>query len=253
MSSAKSQKVKGLLRLPDNLINGLSHIIHIARVQTGHADTAVLGHVNVRVGPEPEHLRLRQTREAEHTDLVRDVPPAALFAVERLELGPECGPHLLDPPAHGPQVLFPFGKELGVVEYGAGNTGTVCRRVADLGSLQDGELGCNAANGVGRIGPLAGDEVEGAGTLAVETKVLGKGLRHAELEALRDEVADRPGVVLKIAGRKALIGAVEEGEVLLGGDQFGELGPLRVGEIDTGGVVGTGMQENDAPLGGVLD
>lgn len=119
--------------------------------------------------------------------------------------------------------------------------------------MQDCELGCNAADGVGCIGPWAGDKVEGAGTLAVETKVLGKGLRHAELETLRDEVADRPSVVFKIARREALICAVEKGEVLLCCHRFGELGPLGVGKVDTGGVVGTGMQENDASLGGLLE
>lgn len=242
-----------LLVFLDDLVNGLGHIMHVVPVQPGHADTAVLSHVNVRVSPEPEHLRLRQACEAEHADLVRDVPPAALFAVERFQRGPEGGSHLLDPPAHGPQIVFPFGKEVGVVEDGTGDAGPVCRRVADLGSLQDGELGCNAANGVGRIGPWAGDEVEGAGTLAVESEVLGKGLRHTELEALRDEVADRPGVVFKIARCKALIGAVEKGKMLLGGHQFGELSPLGVGEVDTGGIVGTCMEENDASLGGLLD
>lgn len=95
--------------------------------------------------------------------------------------------------------------------------------------------------------------MEGAGALAVETKVLGKGLGHAKLEALRDEVADRPGVVLKISGRKTLIGAVKKGEVLLSGDQFGELGPLGVGEVNTGGVVGTGVQKDDASFGSLLD
>lgn len=128
----QNRKANRLLRLLDDLVNSLGHIIHIARVQAGHADTTVLGHVNVRVCPEPEHLRLREAREAEHSNLVCDVPPASLFAVERLQLGPEGGPHLFNPPAHGPQVLFPFGKEVGVVEYGAGDAGPVCRWVADL-------------------------------------------------------------------------------------------------------------------------
>lgn len=51
--------VEGLLRLLHDLVNGLGHIIYIAGVQAGHADTAVLGHVDVRVGPNPEDLRLR--------------------------------------------------------------------------------------------------------------------------------------------------------------------------------------------------
>lgn len=56
--------------------------------------------------------------------------------------------------------------------------------------------------------------------LTVEPKVLGEGLSHKELEALRDEVADGPGVLVQAAGGKALVGRVEEDE---------QLPPLRTG------------------------
>lgn len=48
--------------------------------------------------------------------------------------------------------------------------------------------------------------------LTVKAEVLGEGLSHEQLEALGDEVADRPGVFIQRAGRKALIGRVEEHE-----------------------------------------
>lgn len=68
----------------DDLMDGFSHIVHIAAVQPGHADAPVLGHVDVRVGAEAQNLCLAQAREAEHADLVGDVAPAALAAVQRL-------------------------------------------------------------------------------------------------------------------------------------------------------------------------
>lgn len=92
--------------------------------------------------------------------------------------------------------------------------------------------------------------MEGARALAVEPKVLGEGLRDAEFESLRDEVADGPGVAGQVAGCEALVGAVEEGEEVAvardGGDGF----PLVAGGVDACGVVGAGVQEDDAAVGG---
>lgn len=95
--------------------------------------------------------------------------------------------------------------------------------------------------------------MEGTGSFAVEAKVLGEGLRDAEFEALFDEVADGPGVVLEVAGGETLVCAVEEGEVLLGADDLGDVGPLGAGGVDAGGVVGAGVQEDDAAFGGGVD
>lgn len=90
-------------------------------------------------------------------------------------------------------------------------------------------MGCDSADRVFGVRARAGDEVEGAGSFAVEAEVLGEGLRDAEFEALLDEVADGPGVVFEVPGGEALVGAVEEGEVVFGADDFGDVGPLGVG------------------------
>ncbi len=159
-----------------------------------------------------------------------------------LQLTPQRGPHILDPAAHRTQIGLPLGEELRVVEDERGDAGAVGRRVADLAALQDGELGGDAGGGVGGIRAGAGHEMEGAGALAVQAEVLGEALRHAQLEALLDEVADGPRVVFEVAGGEALVRAVEEGEVALLAQEGGELGPLVARRVDARWVVGAGMQ-----------
>lgn len=87
--------------------------------------------------------------------------------------------------------------------------------------------------------------MEGAGALTVQTKVLSEGLGDAELEALIDEVADRPRVTGEIAGREALVRCVEEGEVLALTQDDRDLLPLVLGQVDAGGVVGAGVQDDN--------
>ena len=92
--------------------------------------------------------------------------------------------------------------------------------------------------------------MECTGSFAVEPKVLGKGLRDAEFEALLDKVAHRPSVVFEVAGCETLVCAIEEGEMLLRSYDFGEFDPLLTGEIYACGVVCAGVQEEDASFWG---
>ena len=230
-----------LLRLPNDLVNRLGHILHVPLVQPRHADPPVLRHVHMRLIPQLPHLLLAQAREAKHADLIRDVLPTALLPVQLLQLRPQRLPHVLDAPAHGPQVRLPLREQRRVVEDRAGDARAVGRRVADFAALQDGELGRDAGDGVGGVRAGAGDEVEGAGAFAIEAEVLGEGLGDAHFEALGDEVADGPGVVFEVARSEALVGAVEEGEVVAGADDFAEFDPLVTGGVDAGGVVGAGV------------
>lgn len=98
------------------------------RVETSHGDTAVLGHVDVRVLSDLEHLLLGQTGKAEHANLVGNVVPGAGCA-HLLELAAELLAHLLYAARHCAEVLFPLGKEGGVVEDRRGDAGAICRRI----------------------------------------------------------------------------------------------------------------------------
>ena len=238
---------------PHGLVHGLGHILHISPVEAGHANAAVLGHVDMSVLPDLQHLLLVQAREAEHADLVRDVPPAAFLAVQFLQLPAQHRSHLLDPAAHGAEVVFPLGEERGLVEHHAGDSGAVGRRVADFAPLENRQLRADPGDRVGRVRAWSGDKMKGPSPLAVQTKVFRKGLGNAELKALRDEVPYGPGVVFEVTGREALISAIEKGEMLLRSDDFRELDPLVVGGIHSGRIVCTGMQNENASRGSLLD
>lgn len=203
--------------------------------------------------PDLQDLLLRQARETEHADLVRDMLPAALLAVQLFQFAAQGCAHVDDAAAHGAQVGFPFFEEVWVVEDEACDAGAVGGGVADFAALEDGELRGDSADCVFRVGARSGDEVEGARAFAVEAEVLGEGLGDAEFEALVDEVADGPGVVFEVARCETLVGAVEEGEVAFGADDFGDVGPLGAGGVHAGGVVGAGVEEDDAALGGGFD
>ena len=92
--------------------------------------------------------------------------------------------------------------------------------------------------------------MESTCALTVEPEVLGEGLCDTELEALLDEVADGPCVADEIPGREALVGCVEEGEVVALLHDGSDLAPLVLCGVDACGVMGAGVQEDDGALGG---
>lgn len=83
--------------------------------------------------------------------------------------------------------------------------------------------------------------------------VLGERLGKAGLVALLNEVAERKGVLVGVAGSEALVGHVEEGVVTALLDCVADLLPLRLGGVNTGRVVRASVQQNDAALGHLLD
>jgi hypothetical protein len=83
--------------------------------------------------------------------------------------------------------------------------------------------------------------------------VLGERLGEDRAHTLLDEVAERKGVLVGVATGKALVGHVEEGVVLALLDGLGNLQPLLLGRVDTGGVVGAGVEQDNAALGHGLD
>lgn len=89
---------------------------------------------------------------------------------------------------------------------------------------------------------LAGHKVKSAHTLAIEAKVLGEGLRHkhVQIRVLFEEVADGPGIFCDAAGRKALVGHVEEREDSLTFADLRNNLPLLLCRVETSGIVGTG-------------
>lgn len=87
--------------------------------------------------------------------------------------------------------------------------------------------------------------MQSTNTFAVQTEVLGEGLGNGEFEALLCEVADSPSVIVQIAGSEALVGAIEEGEMVAGAHGLGDFDPLLLCRVDTGRVVGAGVEDED--------
>lgn len=116
------------------------------------------------------------------------------------------------------------------------------------------------------------DEREGTNTLAVETlviqlviemhkapganathHVLGERLAEGNVVALLHEVTDGKSILIGVTTGEALVGHVEEGEVALLLNDIGDLPPLLRGGVNASGVVGAGVPEEDAAVGGGLD
>ena len=201
-------------------------------------------HVDVPLIPENLNLVLIQAGEAEHANLGGNVFPAARGAT-LLQLLAQTTTHFLNPSTHGPQILLPLGKELGVVENLAGDPRTIRGRIGDLRALQDRQLTGDVLNRRGGIRTRGGDKVEGTRSLTIQTKVLGKGLGDAELKALLDKVANRPGIANQVTRGEALVGGVEEGELVALAHHRCDLLPLLLRGVHAGGVVCAGMQQDD--------
>lgn len=190
------------------------------------------------------HLGLCQPGETEHANLVGHVIPSARGALG-LQSSTQALTHFLDTAAHGPEILLPLGEQLGVVENTAGNPSPVRGGIGDLGTLQDSELSSDVLVCHRSIRSGSRDEVESTRTLAVQTQILRERLSDTELEALLGEIANGPRVADQITGREALIGGVEEGEMLTLADHRGDFLPLLLGGIYAGRVMGTGVEKDD--------
>lgn len=121
-----------------------------------------------------------------------------------------------------------------------------------------GRRGVVSANNDLNLGGNAGssclvsaDEVEGTSALTVKTHDLGERLSNNHLEALVNEIAETVGIIIKGAGGETLVSSVKERIKLVLLAHFSNLVPLLLGGVNTGGVVGTGVQEHSRAYLGI--
>lgn len=188
------------------------------------------------------------TKSAFEPYLAGDVGPVVL-AAELLEVGAEGRAHLNDAVSHALDLTEPLLVQSGVVHDGGSDASTVDGRVGVEGTDEDLDLRLNALL---LLGVLA-NEREGTDTLTVQTHVLGERLAESDVVALLDEVAGSESILVSVTAGKALVGHVEEGEVVLLLHNIADLAPLGLGRVDTSGVVGASVEQDDALLGGGLD
>lgn len=182
--------------------------------------------------------------------LFNDVLPGS-GGLETDELIVQSSAHGLDTGAHDLEIIVPLRGE-----------GIVGQDLLDDGATASRTHGEFAADEVAEVvddeiaevlGTLCDDVVESTDTLAVETEVLGEGLRNAHLHMglLVEEVAHGPGVLVGGSGGETLVGGVEEGEDLLALTDLGNGLPLLLGGVETGGVVRAGVQKDHVAFLGV--
>lgn len=150
--------------LTGDLVDALSQPANVLTRDTSNGYPAILGSVHARLLGQLGHLLGVQAGVGEHADLVRDVVPAVL-AAELLEVLLEQGAHGDDAVGHALDLAQPLLVEGRVVEDGRGDAGTVDGRVRVERAHEDLDLGVDTGLLLGG----AGDDGEGANTLAVET------------------------------------------------------------------------------------
>jgi hypothetical protein len=214
-------------------------------------DSAILGHVDVGIGSNLQNLLLGQASETEHADLVDDVVPVAR-SLQLVELALESLAHRDDTTAHLTKILLPLSEQLLVVENNRRNAGTICGRVTDLGTLENGQLAANTGSSIGSIRTRPSDKVEATSTLAIKTKVLCVTLSDKHLEALLDEVTDGPSILVQVTRCESLVCAVEEGELRLALHERGNLLPLVLSRVNTCGVVCASVQQDNTAFRSLL-
>jgi len=189
-----------------------------------------------------------QAGETEHSNLALNMSPLSRSVVSGGQKTVEPITHADDPVCHKLDLRLPLLVKVFVGEDGVGYAGTVERRVGVHRSDDDLQLALDT----GLFLWIGCDEGEGTDTFSVETHVLREGLGQSDLVTLLDEVADGEGVLGGVSGSETLVRHVKEGEELLLLDEIRDFLPLGRGWVNTSGVVGTGVQENDSTLGSIL-
>ena len=161
-----------------------------------------------------------------------------------LESGVKLFSHADDTVSHSLYLRFPLGVEIGIIQNGVGNSGTVERGVRVHGSDDDLQLAVDAR----LLSRVRSGEGESTNALSVQPHVLSERLCQSNLVALGNKVTDGKGILGGGARGEALIGHVEEREKFLLLHDVGNFGPLFLGRINTSRVVGTSVEQDDSLL-----
>jgi hypothetical protein len=118
-------------------------------------------------------------------------------------------------------------------------------RVADLATLQHTQL---AENPVFRSGVHTND-MQSTHALSIETSILCKALTNKHGHAASSELANSPGIVVKVSRGETLVSRVKKRIVTSGKHDRGNIRPLFPGWVNTSGIMRARMQE-EYRLGG---
>ena len=202
-------------------MEGSRDLVEVASVETGDRDSTIGSHVNVVLAGHGVDLILSDARVSEHTNLRGDVAPVVL-AAEGGESLDEASSHFSHTGRHEHEIIVPHLRELLVAEDDVDDSSTVDGRVRVHGSgnLLDSRVDLE------RLGGVASNEVHAAGSLTVETEVLGEGLEKAKSIGVVGKVSDRESILVKVSACETLIGTIESSKVTLSLNNFENFLPL---------------------------
>lgn len=150
-------------------------------------------------------------------------------------------PHFYDSVSHVLKLFLPCVEVGGNIQNTIGNPCAMEGRVGVVLTDNRLDLGKNLLLGV----LVGADYVESTNALAIETHVLCEGLSDEHLEALVDEVANGPCVLVQVTTGEALVGGIEEGEQRVLLHDFADLLPVLLSGVNAGWVVSTCMQQHN--------
>ena len=218
-------------------MDGLCYALQVLGVQAANADTTILCHVDMVLINERLDLVGRKTAESKHADLLRNVAPILLRA-NTLKCGHQALSHVPDSIGHHGHITLPQLLQLGVIENGGNDACAVDRRVTVLSANGDGQL---AADSFGFFLRVA-HNVQRTSAFAIQSKVLGIRLANKRRMSVLDELANRSGILVRIAASKGLICHIEENNVVTFLTDLGDFLPGIDIRINTGRVVRAGVQ-----------
>lgn len=219
-------------------MDSLGQVLDVAGVDGSDGGSGGRKNVHVELSAESLNLSLAQTGEREHTALLHNVRPVALRTA-LLEVLNEQGTHILDSLGHGSALALPLLEEHGVVEDGGHQASTIDGRARPEGTSTDLQL----LHDVLSLLRAGGDDGDNSSTLSVETEVLGEGQGQGDVVAVLDELTEGVSVVLDGTRAVAEVGSIEEHDVVLLLAQLGNLIPLLLGGVHSGGVVSAGVED----------
>ena len=172
-----------------------------------------------------------------------------MLASEILKILLQQGSHLDDAVGHSLDLTQPLLVEFWVAEDFAGNSSAIDGRVGVKGTNKNLDLRVDT----GLFFCAVGDNAECTNAFTVETHVLGEGLSQSQTMAFLNEQADGEGIFISVTRSKSLVCHVEERVVLLLLDNLADLSPLFLCRVNTSGVMGACMEQDDAVVGDGLE
>ena len=219
-------------------MNSLSKVLHVVGIDGSHRRSRRRQNVHMELSAQSVNLRNGQTRVREHAALLHDVRPVVLRAA-LLQVLNEQSTHVLDSLGHSSALALPLLEQDGVVQNGRHNTSTIDRRARPQSTSADLELLHDVLLLLGASSDDGGD----SSTLSVQTKVLGEGKSEGDLVSILDELTERVSIVSNRSRAIAQVGSIEENDVVLLLAQLGDLVPLLVRRIHSGGVVSASVEQ----------